>query len=327
MWSCRVALILGSILTTTGLLLSGFVRDINYVIFLIGIVSGFGACLSIHASEIVIGYNFVRYRNLACGIAVSGTGIGTLLFTPLMQMAKDYYGYTGLCLMCSALSLHLSIFAALCRPSFIEIKSKKEGKGHVRKAVSDFLRSFRLLRHGHFAFLCSSMTTSAFGIFLMNVHFTSLVLEQGSSKTSAANFLSISGACNACARFLVGMASNSDNINELLLYSGCFSILGISALAIPTYIEYYGGQIAFAMFLGTYSGCCYTLLNTINVKLLGIENLSMAYGIELLAGGIGATSGPVVSGKSAYRDRHHKKTWLYFFSQTNVTVIPYLQDS
>ncbi|KAK3105324.1 hypothetical protein FSP39_022645 [Pinctada imbricata] len=219
-----------------------------------------GAGLSGTTSEVVIGFNFMKYRNLACGLAVSGIGIGALIFTPLMQLAKDTYGYSGLCLMCGALTLQQAVFGALTRPSYLEEKSKdsKEKKGMVKEALSDFLQSFRLLTQLSFACFCSSMTAFSFGLYMMNVHFTSLVLQQGSTKTTAAYYLSISGACNAAARLLVGAASNSNNMNELLLFSGCFSILGTAALFIPFYINYVSGQIAFAVILGMYSGCCYT---------------------------------------------------------------------
>ncbi|KAK3104585.1 hypothetical protein FSP39_005617 [Pinctada imbricata] len=310
-WSCRVALILGSVLMTAGIVIAAFLDNLELTIISIGVICGIvltfdilfafwriGGGLSGTTSEVIIGFNFVKYRNLACGLAVSGVGIGTLIFTPLMQLAKDTYGYAGLCLMCGGLALQQTICGALTRPSYLEEKSKDhENKGGiVRKALSDFLQSFRLLRQFSFACLCSSLTAFSFGVFIMNVHFTSLVLEQGTTKTTAAYYLSIAGACNAASRILVGIAANSDNMNELLLYSGCFSILGTSSLLIPLYINYVPGQIAFAVILGTYSGSCYTLLNSIIVKLVGIENLALAYGMELFAGGVGGVLGPVISG-------------------------------
>ncbi|KAK3108504.1 hypothetical protein FSP39_009414 [Pinctada imbricata] len=296
-WSCRAALMIGSFLMTVGLVLSAFVNDLIYVIILMGVVSGVGAGLSTTASEVVIGFNFVRYRNFACGVAVSGTGIGTLIFTSLMQMAKDEYGYTGFLLICGGICFQQVAFGALCRPSYLERKSKDDReKDESRTVLSDFLQSLSLLRRPSFFCLCSSMFAAIFGVFTMNVHFTSLVIDQGTSESEAAFFLSIAGACNAFSRLLIGTAANADNINELLLYSGCFSVLGGTATALPLFIEYHRGQIAFAVILGTYSGCCFSLLNSITVKLVGIENLAMAYGLEYFAGGFGGVVGPVILG-------------------------------
>ncbi|KAK3104832.1 hypothetical protein FSP39_011222 [Pinctada imbricata] len=297
-WSCRVTLVLRSILMTAGLVISAFLNDLDYTIVSIGVISGIGAGLSGTTSEVVIGFNFVKYRNLACGLAVSGIGIGALIFTPLMQLAKDTFGYTGLCFMCGALTLQQAVFGTLTRPSYLEHKSKdtKEKEGIIKKALSDFLQSFRLLKQLPFACQCSSMTAFTFGLQMMHVHFTSLILEQGTSKNAAAFYVSISGACNAASRIVVGIAANSDNMNELLLYSGCIGILGTAALFIPLYINYVAGQIAFAVILGIYSGCCYPLLNIIVVKLVGIENLALAYGVELFAGGAGGLLGPIISG-------------------------------
>ncbi|KAK3105379.1 hypothetical protein FSP39_023777 [Pinctada imbricata] len=293
---------LGSVLATVGLVISAFVDRLIYVILSFGVLSGLGGGLCYSSSVVVIGYNFEKHRNMASGIAVSGCGVGAFALAPIMQMAKDTYGYSGLCLMCGALTSHYFLFGALCRPSVLERKRQhSEKNNHTDKAIgkkmcSACIQSVKVLSNIPFLFLFGSMTSYCIGIYLMYVHFSSLAIQQGTPETEAAYLLSVSGMCNAISRFLVGMASNSDNINELLLYSGSFSLLGIAGVLFPLYSDTFGGQMAFVIMLGTYSGCCYSLLNSITIKLVGIEDLAAAFGMEMFGAGIGSVIGPTFAG-------------------------------
>lgn len=46
-------------------------------------------------SVITTGFYFERWRALATGIAVCGSGIGTFLMAPLITYLKDLYGWRG----------------------------------------------------------------------------------------------------------------------------------------------------------------------------------------------------------------------------------------
>ncbi|KAK3104673.1 hypothetical protein FSP39_007527 [Pinctada imbricata] len=301
--SCRVSMMIGSLLMTSGLVITAFVNNIYFVIVSFGLISGLGAGLTLSSSVVVLGFNFERNRNLASGMAVSGCGVGVFALTPLMQMAKETYGYSGLCLMCAALSFHHLLFGALFRPSSLEIKSKHLKKLSTRKSDNDRKHKFAyvvqmidVMRNFGFTCFCFSLMLYSIGSFPLYVHFPSLVLEEGTSEKGAAYLLSISGICNAVARLLVGLAANSENINELLLYSGTFSVLGLFSVLFPLYSKFYVGQLVFAIVLGIYSGCCYTLLNTLTVKLVGIHQLPTAFGILMVWAGFGSVIGPPFAG-------------------------------
>ena len=240
-------------------------------------------------------------------MAVSGCGVGAFAMAPLMQLAKDSYGYSGLCLMCGGLSAQHFIFGALFRPSQLELKRKALHKEQVKHRIENksrcyryyitFAQTIRVLKNKDFMCLFWSLSFNSLGIYLMYVHFPSLAKQLGTSEMEASYLLSVSGICNAISRLLVGLASNSDNINELLLYCGCFSVLGVSGVLLPFYGNSYGGQMAFVIMLGMYSGCCYALLNSITVKLVGIKDLASAFGMEMFGAGIGSLTGPPLAGE------------------------------
>lgn len=59
---------------------------------------------------------FEKYRSLATGIAVCGSGLGTFIFAPLTEFFVDEYGWRGALLLISSLVLQCTTFGALFRP-------------------------------------------------------------------------------------------------------------------------------------------------------------------------------------------------------------------
>jgi hypothetical protein len=259
------------------------------------------------SSLVVIGYNFERKRNFASGLAVSGIGVGGFAFAPLMQTAGDYFGYHGLWLMCSGLTLQYCVFGSLFYPSKLEIDRKINLKiikvpssdSHIKnkqtfQMLGDICSVFtqrQLICLNLCMFLCNS------GIYLLYLHFGGYVTSFGFSKLDTAFLLSILGICSCVFRVLLGLASNSSNVDEFVMFGGTFTLTGLSTMLFPLYGQTYSGQVFYMVTLGMYCGGCYVLLNTIIVILAGIKNLATAFGVILLFTGVGTFIGPLIGGK------------------------------
>lgn len=70
----------------------------------------------------MVGLYFDRKRAFATGIAVCGSGIGTLVFAPLAQILIDEYGWKGMIIIMGALMLNGFVCAIVYKP----IKAKKK---------------------------------------------------------------------------------------------------------------------------------------------------------------------------------------------------------
>ncbi|KAG5866395.1 hypothetical protein JTB14_026452 [Gonioctena quinquepunctata] len=83
-------------------------------------------------SIITIGFYFERWRALATGIAVCGSGIGTFVLAPLNKILINKFGWRGALLCQAALSLSCIIYGSLFRPlkstKIAEICSEDEEK-------------------------------------------------------------------------------------------------------------------------------------------------------------------------------------------------------
>jgi len=259
--------------------------------------------LTYSAHIFVLGFNFEKKRNFASGVAVSGCGVGTFIMAPALQASREAYGNTGLFYICAGISLQHCVFGALFFPSYLEAHRKELHKDLIKNVGGsktplsrNIVHYWKTLRNLPLISLCLSMFFANLGIYLLYVHFPEYVVTTNSSAMKASYLLSISGICNCLARLLVGMAANSHDIDETLIYFGTFALLGISSVLFPFYATSFPGQIAFAVLLGLYAGCCYSVINTLTIQIAGIVNLASAMGLIFFFTGAGTLIGPPLAG-------------------------------
>ncbi|XP_076277714.1 monocarboxylate transporter 12-like isoform X2 [Lasioglossum baleicum] len=125
-FGCRAVTIAGSILASSCLLASMWARNIITLYFTIGIGAGFGFGLIYLPAIVSVSCYFEKYRSLATGIAVCGSGLGTLVFAPCLEYLISSYGWRGTIMICSGIVLNCIVLGALFRP-IKEKKSRKRG--------------------------------------------------------------------------------------------------------------------------------------------------------------------------------------------------------
>lgn len=59
---------------------------------------------------------FEKLRSLATGIAVAGSGLGTFIFAPLIDLFIREYGWRGTLMVLSGIVLNCAVFGGLFRP-------------------------------------------------------------------------------------------------------------------------------------------------------------------------------------------------------------------
>lgn len=108
--------IAGSILASVCLLASVHAQNVLTLIFTIGIGTGFGLGLIYLPAIVSVTTYFDKYRSLATGIAVCGSGFGTFLFAPLLDYLIKGYKWSGALFILAGIVLNCAIFGALFRP-------------------------------------------------------------------------------------------------------------------------------------------------------------------------------------------------------------------
>ncbi|KAM8729851.1 monocarboxylate transporter 12-B-like isoform 2-T2 [Acanthopagrus schlegelii] len=115
-WSCRVAVMLGGLLSSCGLLLSSFSTRLEFLYLSMGVLTGVGFALCYTPAIAMVGCYFRQRKALAYGIAMSGSGIGTFVLAPVVQLLIELYSWRGALLVLSAFVANLGVCGALLRP-------------------------------------------------------------------------------------------------------------------------------------------------------------------------------------------------------------------
>ncbi|XP_018027316.1 uncharacterized protein LOC108682624 isoform X2 [Hyalella azteca] len=115
-FGCRVVTIMGAVLASIMLFVSIFATNIYTLYFTIGIGAGLGFGLIYLPAIVCVTQYFEKKRSFATGIAVCGSGLGTFVFSPLVEYLIVTYNWKGALVIISGLMLNCIVFGAFFRP-------------------------------------------------------------------------------------------------------------------------------------------------------------------------------------------------------------------
>lgn len=123
--------IAGAFLAGICLIVSIWAQNVITLIFTIGIGTGLGLGLIYLPAIVSVTTYFEKYRSLATGIAVCGSGFGTFLFAPLTEYLIGAFTWRGALLVIAGIVLNCILFGALFRP----LESKKNRRKPAKNLV------------------------------------------------------------------------------------------------------------------------------------------------------------------------------------------------
>ena len=180
----------GLLLCILGLLLSSFATNIPVLFITYGVCFGIGASFTYFPTVLALKIYFKRYLNLANGISASGSGLGTLLFGPLIEYSVDKVGLRWMFRLCAAIAAVLILMHII----FIYIEKKFQSTVEAFEKQPPFLKQLQgaLCREKvcfdqHYQIMVASMAIFLFGYFVPYVHLVCIFLS------SQKRFLILSG--------------------------------------------------------------------------------------------------------------------------------------
>uniref|UniRef100_A0A1B6DPH3 Major facilitator superfamily (MFS) profile domain-containing protein n=1 Tax=Clastoptera arizonana TaxID=38151 RepID=A0A1B6DPH3_9HEMI len=112
----RRVTISGAVFASLSFVGASFAPSIEILCLTYGILGGIGFGLIYVPAVITVGFYFEKWRALATGISVCGSGIGTMLLAPFTTKCIEYFGWRGAILVQAGLIFTCTIFGALFRP-------------------------------------------------------------------------------------------------------------------------------------------------------------------------------------------------------------------
>jgi len=270
------ALFMGAGLVSTSRISS---LSLGYLTYGIGVGMGV-ACGYAPMVAVVSGW-FVRRRNTALGIAVSGIGFGTIVGAPLAAKCIPLYGWRATYILFGVLSASLLLLAAaLAKRSPIARSRSGPSTGEALRTPA-----FMLLYAS--SFLCSVP------LFVPFVFLPAFARDLGVSAVASAALIGVIGIGSVCGR--LGLGTLADRLGLIGLYLLCFLLQALS-YAIWLGAHSYLTLVIFALVIGTGYGGYSALAPTVLAQFFGIGNLGALVGTLYTSNAFGTLIGPPLAG-------------------------------
>ncbi|CAG01031.1 unnamed protein product, partial [Tetraodon nigroviridis] len=316
-WSCRVSVITGGLLSSCGLLLSSFSKSLAFLYFSMGIMMGLGFALCYAPAIAMVGCYFHKRMALAYGVGLSGSGIGTFVLAPAVQLLIDLYSWRGALLVLSAFVANLCVCGALLRPITLQNFNEKEESDEDSKTEAEVSRLFLpesrrrcldscILSSQDYSFLllpdflglALSFLLLASGCSLPFIYLVPYALGNGVSQQNAAFLMSILGVIDIVGNVTFGWLTDRKCLKPYRL--GCYifavTMEGLCCLFV-TLLQTFPLLVPFAVFYGYFDGAYVALIPVVTSDLVGRQHLSSALGVAYFLHGIPYLISPPIGGR------------------------------
>ena len=238
---------------------------------------------------------------MATGIAVSGCGVGTFIYSPLIRYLESVCGWQGMLLIIGGLNLNLCVCGALFRPLNLEKlcdDNKNEIVDKKVKKLRERTSIFNVEVFKNWRYICLGINNFllCFGLSVVYGHMSAYASSCGLDKYKSASLVSIIGLSNFIGRLLLGFVGLYRGFSSECLYTICFLLSGI-AVELKTFASDYAALMVLAILFGFCSASFGVFLPQIIIDYLGVKLLSSGYGYMLVFEAIGTLLGSPVAGK------------------------------
>ncbi|XP_030043304.1 monocarboxylate transporter 13-like [Microcaecilia unicolor] len=298
----RLVVMGGGILSCLGILLASFGNSLLHLYLGLGMLTGFGWALVFTPTMGMIPKYFTRRRVLALGLALTGNGISSFLFSPFFQVLIDNYSWRGALLILSAIVLNLCVCGALLRPTTLQGKVIKEsaksedasrGQLCLRKISSIF--DLSLFRNRGFVVYTIGLLFIGTGYFVPYVHLVPHGTDLGLSSYEAAFLMSVTALADAAMRLISGCFADLKLLSSAQLLFLWNTLTGLSLLMLP-FGESYFSIMALGTFYGCSAGGFAPLIFAVVPDIVGVSRVTNAIGLCLMVMSFGGLLGPPLSG-------------------------------
>lgn len=251
---------------------------------------------------VVVPAYFVGHRRqkIAVAIASCGTGVGTFVFSPIIQYLYATYGWKNLFIVLAGIAMQCSSTGLLYRPLPSISLTKSEMSKEEKAADWRFLKntSFYVIHMGFF------LTT--FGDSVIYGHFGEFALTLGFTTDKGAYLYSVIGISVMILKLLQGVALDSKVSTSLPIKLAIFFFLlgGLATALLFTSQEYMMLLMYSALFGANTAASGGAIVIGILETYYGHENLELTYGMNLAVTGLGNLLGSPIAGndylKSCY---------------------------
>ena len=315
-YSPRSVTLAGGVLFAAASILASFGTQLWHFTLTQGFLLGCGTCLSyIPAVTVAPGW-FDRRRGLAMGVILSGTGVGGVVWAPLLRYLNAAIGFRNTMRATGALAFLLISLSSLVLKwdHTADLQRRQENatraaQRHRRFAIP--LVNWHIVRSRTFAAQATGAILQAAAYYTPIYFFSSYARTLGYSAAAGANFIALSNASSACGKVGLGfLADRYGRLNALVLCTVVSAICTIG-LWLPSSVLQQDSNhhqhlsralfLAFSAVYGVTAGAYVSLFPTALAEQFGVQNFASINGLLYMVRGIGTLVGTPVAGSLIHR--------------------------
>jgi MFS family permease len=277
----RPVVLAGALAMGLGLLATSYIDRLWLIYLTYGLGIGIAVALTYVPMLAVVGGWFVRRRNTAIGVAVSGIGCGTLLFAPAAAWLIERCGWREAYVV-------LAVFALLCLATCGLL-----AKVPPNPIATGRLDLWRAARTANFGRLYLSSVLISVAIYTPFVYLPDFAQNLGISDVRAASLVGVIGASSIGGRLALGTVADRTGI--IPLYKFTTITLGLS-YGLWILAHSYSVLLGFALVMGTAYGGLVALSPAVVAELFGVTGLGAMLGALFTSSAISSLAGPPLVG-------------------------------
>ena len=305
----RVAMV-GSLLMAAGCLGASMATSIATLMTCYSGLGGVGMGFLYIPGVVASQAHFTRRRALAVGIAVCGTGVGTLVLPPVVELMVETWGWRSALQALACLCLASTMCGLAMFPAPDTVTSTKEEEQLEQTDTPPIeCRGWRW----PLSFLVGSTLASspALPLFLMVMvgdflatmslcipytFLPAMAVTQGIDAQDAAFLISAAGISSTVGRVLAGLLCDQRKLHPMTITLLATSLASLQALLLTTCSAYWSFVLlasGFGLCTGLWVACETPLI----IRTLSFHLLTPAFGLLTAGGGVAALIGPPLAGR------------------------------
>ncbi|KAG0215654.1 hypothetical protein BGX28_008900 [Mortierella sp. GBA30] len=281
----RISTVLGAVIMGAGLIGASFAKSLNTLYICQGVVLGIGSSLVYLPAISCPAHWFDRYRSIAIGIVVCGSGLGGLILGPLTEYLITNVG----------IYWTLRIQGLLCLigigGSGMMLKTRVKKVPGQNKAVP---MDFTICKEIPFLTLAIANFLTSLGYMIPFFFLSTFAVFHGQTASTGAIMIGILNGASLVGRLTLGFVT--DRVGRINMLFICALISGLSILCIWSVASSIQVLTVFAVIYGFTCGGYFSVIPSVIAEIYGLDRLTTVTGLLYGSIGFGYLIGSPVSG-------------------------------
>lgn len=297
-YGCRSVALVGSTLISLSFVLTRFfVVNLLSLNLIMGLMLSSGLAMCYIPAYLIISFHFTKRRALATGIAVSGSGLGLFIVSPLLEYLILNYGWIETCFIFGAISSHTFISACLFRPADNQANNSSQSETEKQEnkikpkfldEISDIYRNKKFIIVNLAYFFLSFVVVAPHNFLPSHVKLNDI--DDPSSLS-----ISLMGISALAGQIIMGYISDKFRSKNWFIFSVSIILSGVVTCVLPLVHNIYF-IYAYSIAFGFLTSVNYVLQSSLVIESLGLANLTLAFGCLQLCQGFSTLLGtPMLS--------------------------------